>query len=209
MMRAGSLVSLTLTTMTVASAACGGDDDGGAVYDAAAVIDSAPLPDAREGSNFWLLSCGPDPEFDAGPPPEFDAGTPDAGIDAGPPADAGLEPPPGFGDPCCDPDGVCPSGLECIGDSDKENATCRPVCIGDDNLQCPFGGVCARFGGQMICIPASGDGAECDPELCEDGFLCVGTSSDDATCRKKCMVMEDCGEGQECQVVSNGMKACL
>jgi hypothetical protein len=210
MTSAGILSSLLATTSILAAAtACGGDDDGGSgPSDAAAIIDSGPLPDARQGSNFWLVSCGADPEYDAGPDTP-DAGTPDAGVDAGPPADAGLQPPPGFGDPCCDPDGVCPSGLECIADANRENGTCRPVCIGDDNLQCPFGGVCARFGGQNICIPASVDGDECDPELCESGFLCVGTSSDDAVCRKKCTGPDDCGDGYECQIVSNGMMACL
>lgn len=208
--RAGRLAGLVaVAAASAAAAACGGDDDGGGAIDAAEIIDSAPLPDARQGSNFWLVSCEADPEYDAGPPPEFDAGVPDAGIDAGPPADAGLEPPPGYGDPCCDPAGVCPSGLECITDADRENGTCRPVCIGDDSLQCPFGGVCARFGGQNICIPASADGDDCDPELCENGFLCVGTSSDDAVCRKKCTGPDDCGEGYECEVVSNGMRACL
>jgi hypothetical protein len=201
--RAGRLAGLV--AVAAAAIACGDDDGGGGAIDAAAIVDSGPLPDARQGSNFWLESCGPDPEYDAGPDPEFDAGVPDAG----PPADAGLQPPPGYGDPCCDPDGVCPSGLECISDADRQNGTCRPICIGDDNLQCPFGGVCARFGGQNICIPASADGDDCDPELCESGFLCVGTSSEDAVCRKKCTSPDDCGDGYECEVVSNGMMACL
>ena len=199
---------LATAAILAAAAACGGDDDGGGgPIDAAAFIDSGPLPDARSGSNFWLVSCGPEPEYDAGPDSADagpDAGAPDAGD-----GDAGPQPPPGFDDPCCNPDGVCPSGLECIADVNRENGTCRPVCIGDDNLQCPFGGVCAQFGGQNICIPASGDGDDCDPELCEAGFICVGTDSENATCRKRCTGPDDCGEGYECEVVSSGSMACL
>jgi len=205
MRRAGNLVRLITTTSLIAVAAgCGGDDDGSGAIDAAVIIDSGPLPDARDvGSSFWKLTCGPDPTADAGP--DFDAGpTPDAG----PPADAGLTPPPGYGDPCCDPDGVCPSGLECIGDMDMQNATCRPVCIGDDNLQCPFGGVCANFGGQHICIPASGEGDDCAPELCGPGLICVGEDADSATCKKKCTGPDDCDDGDECLPVSNGQMAC-
>lgn len=203
MNRAGRLVSLIgiTTSILAAAAACGGDDDGEGSIDATVVIDSGPLPDARDpGSNFWLLSCGADPEADAGP--EIDAGPP-------PEIDAGPQPPPGFDDPCCDPDGVCPSGLECIGDENMENATCRPVCIGDDSLQCPFGGVCAMFGGQRICISASGEGQECAPELCESGFICVGEDADSATCRKKCTMTEECGDGEEClPVQGSNSKAC-
>ena len=207
MRRAGRLVSLIgVTTSIVAAAAACGDDDGAGTPDARVFIDSGPLPDARDpGSNFWKLSCDPDPEFDAGPPPEFDAGPPDAGPDG----DAGPQPPPGFDDPCCDPDGVCPSGLECIGDENMENARCRPVCIGDDSLQCPFGGVCAQFGGQRICIPASGVGAECAPELCESGLICVGQDADSATCHKKCTMTEECDDGEEClPVQGSDSKAC-
>jgi len=206
MKRAGTYLSLIArTSLLAAASACGGDDDGSGAIDAAVIIDSAPLPDARDpGSSFWLLSCGADPEYDAAPGAEIDAGVPDAGPDS----DAGLEPPPGYDDPCCDPDGVCNSGLECIGDENMENATCRPVCIGDDSLQCPFGGVCAKFGGQHICIPASGEGADCAPELCENGLICVGESADTATCRKKCMTTEECADGEECLPVSNGAKAC-
>lgn len=201
MIGAGRLVSLLAVTTSIlaAAAACGGDDDGGGTPDARVVIDSGPLPDARDpGSSFWKLSCGPDPEFDAGPEPEFDAGIPDAGPDA----DAGPQPPPGFDDPCCDPEGVCPSGLECIGDENMANATCRPVCIGDDNLQCPFGGYCAQFGGQRICIPASREGEECAPELCERGLICVGQDADSATCHKKCTTTEECDDGEECLPVT-------
>lgn len=196
---------ITTTTSLIAVAACGGDDDGASgTTDAAVVIDSGPLPDARDpGSSFYKLSCAADPEYDAGPP--ADAG-PD--VDAGPQADAGLTPPPGTGDPCCDPEGVCPSGLECIGDMNMENATCRPVCIGDDNLQCPFGGVCANFAGQHICIPASGEGDECAPELCEPGLICVGENADSAVCKKKCTGPDDCADGEECLPVSNGTMAC-
>lgn len=205
MMRAGRLVRLSALTTSIlaAAAACGGDDDGADTPDARVFIDSGPLPDAQDpGSNFWLVSCGADPEADAGP--DIDAGPE---IDAGPPADAG--PPPGFDEPCCNPDGVCPSGLECIADADKQNGTCRPVCIGDDSLQCPFGGVCAMFGGQRICIAASGEGAECAPELCESDFICVGENADSATCRKKCTMTEECGDGEEClPVQGSDSKAC-
>jgi hypothetical protein len=183
--------------LLVATAACGGDDDGGSTPDAAVFYDSAPLPDATDpGTAWYLTSCGAE-EADAGP--EYDAG---------PPADAG--PPPGFDDPCCDPDGVCPSGLECIQDGDQENGRCRPICIGDDNLQCPFGGVCASFGGQRICIPGSGKGDDCDPEICESGLICVGNGPDDATCKTICTGPDDCEEGEECtQLTGSDKKACL
>src|SRR5688500_7068929 len=107
-MKAG-LLALGLLGVVVPACSCGDDDGGGSTPDAAwpdAGFIAGPTDDAGVPAH-WLVSCGAEEVADAGP--ECDAGPE---FDAGPAFDAGA--PPGFDDPCCDPDGVCPSGLECI-----------------------------------------------------------------------------------------------
>lgn len=182
-----------------------GDDDGGAAPqpDARPVADAAPIADAADGTDspYDLVTCGADPGAgDAGP-----AG--DAGLegDAGPEGDAGV--PPGQGDPCCDPDGPCPGELACI-EGPTEERTCRARC--DRQGGCPGGGVCASFGGDNVCIPASREGEECSPELCDENTICVGETADDATCRRRCTDQADCPENTTCTSLGGtDSKACL
>ena len=203
-------IALAVATVLVA-AACGGDDDDAAADAAPPQADARPLADGGTvdpGSAWQLLSCGVDPLPDAGP--ELDAGPE---FDAGPPPDAGTgepEPPVGLGESCCDPTGRCEGSLECIGDSEGENGTCRPLCEGEAGDECPHGGVCASFGTKRICIPAAGLGDECAPELCEAGLICVGESEDSALCRARCEGPDDCPEGETCtQLTGSSSMACL
>ena len=204
MMSARRVMSRTLAVaaaaLALAAAACGGDDEGAAD---ASPPDAMPLPDATpqgSGMSAWeMVSCGVDP-FDAAPepPPEFDAGPGD--------------PPDGLGDPCCDPTGGCNSGMECIRStaSEEEVGSCRPNCAGESGLECPFGGVCADFSGQKVCIEAGGEGADCAPELCQAGTICVGDDADSATCHRKCMDTAECEDGQTCETLTGSTsKACI
>lgn len=190
-----AFVSVAVAALAVTVAVgCGGDDDG-------AAADAAP-PDAM-----------PVIEYDAGPPIDdptawelVSCGVEDA--DAGPDADAGTSPA-GIGDPCCDPEGGCRPGQECISSTDNEDdsGSCRPVCALGDT--CPHGGRCANFGGQKICINASTEGQDCAPELCEAEFVCIGTSEENAVCRRKCPGGDECTvEGETCQETTGG-PACL
>jgi len=112
-------------------------------------------------------------------------------------------------DPCCDPTGLCSGDLVCIAGPTSEQHRCRPRC--DLAVrQCPAGGVCADFGGNGVCIPASLEGLECAPELCDSATICVGSTVDDAICRRRCALDDDCDAGQFCtNLTQTDVKACL
>lgn len=209
--------------LLLAAAGCGG---GGSAAPDAAPPDAAPRADGGAGgtagpSPWQMLSCQSTPVADAGPDSadagagDADAGAPDAGAD---PADAGaggadagtaMTPPPDLDQPCCDPTGMCGYQMACIAGPTMDTHRCRPTCD-LSTKECPFGGVCANFGGKGVCIPASGAGDPCDPEVCESDTVCVGTSGDDATCRLKCSAPDDCPDGQTCtQLIGTSAKACL
>jgi hypothetical protein len=77
--------------------------------------------------------------------------------------------------------------------------------------ECPYGGTCASFGGQGVCIPAAGLNDPCDPEFCSTGTICVGSSADDATCKLRCDADPGvCPDGTTCTgLVGSGAMACL
>ncbi len=165
--------------------------------DAVPVTDAGPPADADYSSSpFLLIICAADEAE-----PGVDAGSLDGGV-----ADAG--PTPGVDDPCCDPTGMCPGGLACIQGPTPEEHRCRARC--DLAVrECAAGGVCADFGGEGVCIPASSEGLDCAPELCDSATICVGSSADDATCWRRCEVDEDCDVGQFCtNLTQTDVKAC-
>jgi hypothetical protein len=204
--------------LALALGACSDDDasDDDATGDDtvdAATPDAAPgdQPDATPGNEadaapggggdtYLLLTCEPGGgggSYDAG------AGEPDASTD-GP--DAG--PPGGVDESCCDPEGACGAGLECISGLDPAVHRCRPHC--DAQGACGAGGACADFGGTKVCIPASTEGQACAPELCDATTICVGSSADDATCHRRCTVTDDCEAPQTCQpLTGSAVKACF
>jgi hypothetical protein len=202
--------------LSLANAGCGDDDDGASVDaatpDAVASIDGSTV-DGGVNSPFDLLTCN---TADAAPPADAatDAAPSDAGTDAAPPAtDAGpgadAGPPPGIDDPCCNPDGDCDIGLECIEGPTMAEHRCRPTCSLSDRI-CAFGGVCANFGGQGVCIPASSIGDPCSPELCEADAICVGSTADDAICEQRCEQQSDCTMGGTCTALTGtDAMACL
>src|SRR5262245_28763172 len=113
------LLALALLNVVVPACSCGDDDgDGSSTPDAVEFADAGFIPGPTDDAGVpapWLVSCAADLADagignDAGPPADAATGPIDAGV-----VDAGAgSPPPGFNDPCCDPNGVCPSGLECI-----------------------------------------------------------------------------------------------
>jgi hypothetical protein len=202
---------VTVAVAALAVAVAGGCDGSSSSSADARLPDAPPIDDTDagepiQGSTAWeLVSCGLE-DADAGPDggPDFDAapGTPDAGD----------TPPEGLGDPCCDPEGGCNPGLECISSTDNadDSGSCRPVCTAEN--RCPHGGRCANFGGQKVCIEASDEGQECAPELCSDDTICVldDAETETATCHKECVGDEDCDEPQTCQTLTGSTKkACI
>lgn len=194
-----------LLICTLAIAACG-DDGGSQAGPPDAAVDAQPTTDAgATQSPYQLVTCGsPADAPDAGLS-DADASVPDAGLSD---ADAGINEPPALGDPCCDPDNPCPGGLACIEGPDG-NRTCSERC--DTELDpCQYGGICASFGGSDVCIPASTEGQDCAPELCDSATICTGESADDAVCKRKCEAQEECDEGTTCTGISGtDSRACL
>ena len=200
-----------LFVLAVLATACGsggadnveGDDDTASAPDAGGwIYDAAPAADADYSSSpFLLVTCAAD-----GDEGDYaDAGSLDAGAgDAGP-----AEPPSGVDEPCCDPTGTCAGDLACIQGPTPDEHRCRPRC--DLAVrECPAGGVCADFGGEGVCIPASTEGLDCAPELCDSATICVGSSADDATCHRRCDIDGDCEEGETCtQLLQTEARACL
>jgi hypothetical protein len=204
-----ALVAFVFTIAALAGCGSGDDDDDD---DDAPVADAAPgggdqpdalpgggvggQPDAAPGgggggSPFFRLTCSPDPA-----PAD---GGPDGGPDAGPPEEQS----------CCDPDGVCPDGFECLtGAAADSPHRCSPRC--DDQGACAAGSACADFGGVAVCIPAAREGEPCAPELCDATGICVGASADDATCHRRCVDTSECEAPQTCQqLIGSPNKACL
>jgi len=209
-------------SLIVVTAACG-DDDGNGAADAsppdAVSFDANTTDGGMNTSPFTLITCAAGPDagtFDAG----IDGGMADAGVDAGM-ADAGVDasmadaspasdagPPPNLDDPCCNPTGECSGNLACIDGPTASEHRCRTLCD-LSTRSCPFGGVCASFSGQGVCIPAGGIGDDCAPELCAEGGICVGSTAENAVCEQKCEMQSDCTSGTCTAVGTGGSMACL
>lgn len=187
--RRGAWIALVLFPFVVAIAACG-DSDPASTADAGA-------PDATIATADAPVTPA-DASADAAPPEspwllvtcDGDPADPDAGIDQG----------------CCDPTGVCPADQACLEGLDDARR-CRPRC---PEGACPPGGACADFGGTPVCIPASTEGLPCAPELCDAATICVGSSADDAICRRRCTDTSECEAGQTCTTLQGSTAmACL
>lgn len=178
-----AVMALSLACGDPNEAAAGAPDASSAVeVDAApASSDAAPGPRAP----YALVTCQDEPSADAG-----------AEGDAGPAS-------------CCDPYGLCPALEACIEGPTTAEHVCRPYCdpAADD---CGDGTRCVSFEGRGVCIPASREGLECSPELCDAETICVGASADDAVCQRRCAEATDCDEGQICsQLLGSDTRACL